>query len=91
MDISGSGGHSVFNIYLDISGMGGHGGTDAFNTHLLGSGSGHVGHGGHFGRSGAGGAGHGHGRGFTQRSQTVPADKSTNDSIFLRFPYINPT
>jgi hypothetical protein len=41
-DISGIGGHSVFNIYFDISGIGGHGGTVAFNTHLLGSGSGHV-------------------------------------------------
>ncbi len=39
--ISGWGGHSVFNMYLDISGSGGHGGTVAFRTHLLGSGSGH--------------------------------------------------
>lgn len=44
LDISGWGGHSVFNIYLDISGIGGQGGTLAFNTHLLGSGSGHGGH-----------------------------------------------
>ena len=71
-----------------MSGIGGHGGTEALSTHLLGSGSGHVGHGGHLGRSAAGGAGHGHGRGFAQRSHATP--KSTNDSIFLRFPYINP-
>jgi hypothetical protein len=37
--ISGSGGHSVFSIYLLISGIGGQGGTVAFSTHLLGSGS----------------------------------------------------
>jgi hypothetical protein len=39
-DMSGIGGHSVFSIYFDISGIGGQGGTVAFNTHLLGSGSG---------------------------------------------------
>jgi hypothetical protein len=39
LDISGWGGHSVFIIYLLISGIGGHGGTVAFRTHLLGSGS----------------------------------------------------
>jgi hypothetical protein len=44
LDISGCGGHSVFNMYLDISGIGGQGGTVAFNTHLLGSGSGQAGH-----------------------------------------------
>ena len=40
LDMSGWGGHSVFNMYLDMSGIAGHGGTVAFNTHLLGSGSG---------------------------------------------------
>ena len=44
LDISGNGGHSVFSIYLDISGIGGQGGTVAFRTHLLGSGSGQGGH-----------------------------------------------
>jgi hypothetical protein len=43
-DISGCGGHSVFNMYFDISGIGGQGGTDAFRTHLLGSGSAQGGH-----------------------------------------------
>ena len=66
LDISGCGGHSVFNIYLDISGIGGHGGTVAFNTHLLGSGSGHSGHEGC--GAGLGGAGHPHGLDFAQRS-----------------------
>ena len=88
--MSGNGGHSVLSIYLDISGIGGHGGTDAFNTHLLESGSGQVGHGGHFGRSGAGGAGHGQGRGFVQRSHATPADKSTKGSFEPRFPYTTP-
>ena len=45
LDISGYGGHSVFNIYLDRSGKGGHGGTVAFKTYLDISGiGGHVGH-----------------------------------------------
>ena len=44
LDMSGNGGHSVFSIYLLISGMGGQGGTVAFKTHLLGSGSAHGGH-----------------------------------------------
>jgi hypothetical protein len=91
LDMSGNGGHSVLSIYLDISGMGGHGGTDAFNTHFAGSGSGQFGHGGHFGRSGAGGAGHGHGRGFAQRSHVTPADKSVKASAERRFPNTNPT
>jgi len=38
LDMSGRGGHSVFNIYLLISGMGGQGGTVAFKTHFVGSG-----------------------------------------------------
>jgi len=42
--ISGCEGHSVFNIYLLMSGIGGQGGTVAFSTHLLGSGSLHGGH-----------------------------------------------
>ena len=60
-DISGRGGHSVFSIYFDISGIGGQGGTVAFRTHLLGSGSEHSGHVGH---AGLGREGHGHGRGL---------------------------
>lgn len=49
-DMSGKGGHSVFNMYFVMSGMGGQGGTVAFRTHLLGSGSGHPpGGDGHFG------------------------------------------
>jgi hypothetical protein len=44
-DISGKGGHSVFNMYLLMSGNGAHGGTVAFNTHLLASGSIHGGQG----------------------------------------------
>jgi len=39
-DISGCDGHSVFNIYLDISGRPGHGGTVDFNTYFVGSGTG---------------------------------------------------
>jgi hypothetical protein len=35
---SGTGGHSVFNIYFDKSGCGGHGGIVLFNTYLLISG-----------------------------------------------------
>lgn len=43
LDMSGRGGHSVFSMYLLISGIGGQGGTVAFSTHLEGSGKGHVG------------------------------------------------
>jgi hypothetical protein len=39
-DISGCAGHSVFNIYLVISGIGGQGGTVDFNTYFVGSGTG---------------------------------------------------
>ena len=39
-DISGRGGHSVFNMYLDNSGIGGQGGTVARRTHFPGSGEG---------------------------------------------------
>jgi len=70
LDISGCGGHSVFNIYLDISGIGGQGGTVAFNTHLLGSGSGHSGHWRVDVAEGFGG--HGHGRSFLQRPHMRP-------------------
>lgn len=87
--MSGNGGHSVFNIYLDISGIGGQGGTDAFKTHFVGSGSGHVGHGGQFGRSAPPPEGHTHGRGFVQRSHTVFPDTSTNASV-RRLPTVNP-
>lgn len=38
--ISGTDGHSVFNMYRDISGIGGQGGTDDFSTHFEGSGVG---------------------------------------------------
>lgn len=47
-DISGSGGTSDFNMYLDMSGIAGQGGTDARNTYLDMSGrGGHLGHVGH--------------------------------------------
>lgn len=87
--MSGSGGHSVFNIYLDISGIGGQGGTDAFNTHFVGSGSGHAGQGGQLGRSEAGVGGQEQGRGFVHRSHARFPDTSTNPSD-LRFPIRNP-
>ena len=45
LDISGYGGHSVFNIYLDKSGSGGQGGTVDFRTYFDISGiGGQVGH-----------------------------------------------
>jgi hypothetical protein len=40
LDISGCAGHSVFNIYLVISGIGGQGGIVDFNTYFVGSGTG---------------------------------------------------
>jgi hypothetical protein len=42
LDISGCAGHSVFNIYRVISGIGGQGGMLDFNTYLVTSGVGHV-------------------------------------------------
>ena len=42
LDISGWAGHSVFSIYLVISGIGGQGGMLVFNTYRVGSGGGHV-------------------------------------------------
>ena len=41
LDISGWAGHSVFNIYLVISGIGGHGGIVDFKTYFVPSGTGH--------------------------------------------------
>ena len=38
LDISGRGGHSVFNMYLERSGIGGQGGMVARRTHFPGSG-----------------------------------------------------
>lgn len=77
--MSGSGGHSVFSIYFDISGIGGHGGTDALSTHLDGSGSGHAGH---PDEPPGIGVGQAQGRGFVQRSHVV----STKPSFGTRFP-----
>jgi hypothetical protein len=34
LDMSGGAGHSLFSMYLDISGWGGQGGIEAFNTYL---------------------------------------------------------
>lgn len=76
-----------------MSGIGGQGGTDAFKTHFVGSGSGHAGHGGQTGRSAPPGGqddgGHAHGRGLMQRSQTVFPDTSINASV-RRLPTVNP-
>jgi len=44
LDKSGTGGHSVFNMYRLRSGIEGQGGTVDFNTYLLKSGSRHGGH-----------------------------------------------
>lgn len=43
-DISGTDGHSVFNMYRDISGMAGQGGTVDLSTHFVASGCGQGGH-----------------------------------------------
>jgi len=48
LDISGCEGHSVFSMYLVISGIGGQGGTVDFNTYFVGSGTGHGACGGQF-------------------------------------------
>lgn len=80
-DISGSGGHSVLSMYLDISGMGAQGGTVAFKTHLLGSGSAQGGH-------PPATAGHAQGRWRVQTLQTLP---SANPSVRRRRPMYIPT
>jgi hypothetical protein len=78
---SGTGGHSVFNIYRDISGAVLHGGTCDFNIYLLISGSTVRGH-------GAIGGGVGHfGAGFGQLHDPLsPHDSQTGDD-----PPVNPS
>jgi hypothetical protein len=77
---SGTGGHSVFNIYLLKSGHFGHGGIVLFNTYLLKSGSLH---GGQAGQTGRGfGDGHLHGHTSPQLSHFISPRDSKPSFLF---------
>ena len=78
---SGVGGHSDFNMYCDISGIAGQGGTLAFKTYLLKSGSRQGGQGGQTGREGPEGpAQPPHGQLPPQRPQRGPGIPPPNSN-----------